>query len=157
MLTSAGNGSREKGLAMIHRKTLLSCAAVLLALAVLLPSVRSVDAVEEAKAKPAPALSAQLTAAKPGEYVQAVVRIAAFPKLQTIRGDRVKVFKELRTVSAQSQQAIVNYLSQPDVKTKVKLVKQFWIDNLVLVEATPEVIRAIAQRPDVAEVFDNLS
>jgi subtilisin family serine protease len=140
---------------MIHKKSILSCAAVLLALAILLPSVRSVDAVEEAKAKLAPALSAQLTAAKPGEYVQAVVRMATFPKLQAIRGDRAKVFNELRSVAAQSQQALVDHLATPDMRTKAKVLNRFWIDNLVLVEATPEVIRAIAERPDVAEVFDN--
>jgi len=142
---------------MAHRKSILSCAAVLLALAVLLPSVRSVDAVESAKAKVAPALSAQLTAAKPGEYVQAVVRMATFPKLQAIQGDRVKVFKELRAVASQSQQGLVSYLAQTDMKANVKLVRQFWIDNIVLVEATPAVIRAIAERPDVAEVFENFT
>lgn len=140
---------------MINRKTLLSCAAVLLALAVLIPSVQNADAVESAKAKIAPALSAQLTAAKPGEYVSAVVRMATFPKLQAIRGNRVKVFNELRGVARQSQQGLVDYLSTADVKAKVKVVNRFWIDNLVLVQATPDVIRAISARADVAEVFDN--
>jgi subtilisin family serine protease len=142
---------------MMHRKTFLSCAAVLLAFAVLLPSVRSVDAVEEVKAKLAPTLSAQLTAAKPDELVQAVVRIAAFPKLQSIRGNKVAVFNELRSVARQSQQGLVDYLSTADMRTKAKVLNRFWIDNLVLVEATPDVIRGIAQRPDVAEVFDNFT
>jgi subtilisin family serine protease len=157
MFSAASNGGAEKGLAMLHRKTLLSCAAVLLALAVLLPSVRSADAVEEAKAKLAPALSAQLAAARPDELVQAVVRIAVFPKLEKIRGNRVAVFNELRTVARQSQQGLVDYLSTADMRAKSKVLNRFWIDNLVLVEATPDVIRDIAQRPDVAEVFDNFT
>lgn len=142
---------------MMHRKALLSCAAVLLALFILLPSVRSADAVEEVKAKITPELSAQLTAAKPDEVVSAVVKMTSVANLKTLRGDKAAVFTELRAVSRQTQDGLMRYLATAAVKPKVKVVKQFWIDNLVLVQATPDVIREIAARPDVREVFDNFT
>jgi subtilisin family serine protease len=148
-------GDAEKGLAMLHRKTLLSCAAMLLAFAILLPSVQSADAVEDVKAKIAPALNAQLSAARPGEYVTAVVKMAAAANLKSLRGDKRAVLTELRAVAGQSQDGLARHLESAAVKPKVKLTRQFWIDNIMLVQATPDVIRGIASRPDVLKVFDN--
>ncbi len=140
---------------MTHRKALLSCAAALLALLILLPSVQSADPVEGVKAKIAPALGVQMAAAQPGDYVTAIVKLNTVANVKAIRGDRKAVFTELRAVSKRTQDGLVQYLGTAAVKPKVKLVRQFWIDNIVLVQATPDVIREIAARPDVREVFDN--
>jgi subtilisin family serine protease len=142
---------------MIHRKALLSCAAVLLALTILLPSVQSADPLEGIKAKITPQLGLQLSAAKPDEFVTAVVRLTTTANLKTLRGDKSAVFTELRSVARQSQNGLVGYLNSPAAKPRVKTIRQFWIDNLVLVQATPDVIREIAARPDVREVFENFT
>jgi subtilisin family serine protease len=142
---------------MIHRKALLSCAAVLLALIILFPSVQSADAAEDMKAKIAPELGAQLSAAKPDQFVTAIVRMSAVPNLKMLRGEKSAVFGELRAVAGQSQDALVRFLATPAVKPRVKLIRRFWIDNLVLIQATPDVIRDIAARTDVNEVFDNFT
>ncbi len=142
---------------MIHRKVLLSCAAALLALIVLLPSVQSADPLEGVKAKIAPGLGVQLSAAKPDEYVTAIVKMNTVANVKALRGDRKAVFGELRAVSRQTQDGLSQYLATSAVKPKVKLIRRFWIDNLVLVQATPDVIREIAARPDVREVFDNFT
>jgi len=142
---------------MVHKKALSSCAAVLLALIILLPSVQSADPVEGVKAKITPNLGMQLTAAKPDELVTALVRMTAVSNLKMLRGDKPAVFNELRVVAVQSQDGLVRYLAAPAVKPGVKTIKRFWIDNLVLVQATPDVIRGIAARPDVSEVFENFT
>jgi subtilisin family serine protease len=151
------HGHAEKGLVMIHRKALLSCAAALLAFIILLPSVQSADPLEGVKAKIAPALGMQLSAAKPDEYVTAIVKMNTVANLKGLRGNRKGVFTELRAVSHQTQDGLARYLESAAVKPKVKLTRRFWIDNLMLVQATPDVIREIAARSDVREVFDNFT
>ncbi len=142
---------------MTHRKALLSCAAALLALIILLPSVQSADPVEGVKAKIAPGLGVQLSAAKPDDFITAIVKMNTVANLKTLKGDRKAVFGELRAVARQTQDGIRQYLETPAVKPKVKVIRRFWIDNLMLVQATPDVIREIAARPDVREVFDNFT
>ena len=70
---------------MTHRKALLSCAAALLALLILLPSVQSADPVEGVKAKIAPNLGMQLSAAKPDDYVTAIVKMNTVADLKPLR------------------------------------------------------------------------
>ena len=142
---------------MIHRKAFLICAAALLALIILLPSVQSADPLEGVKAKIAPGLGMQLSAAAPGEYVTAIVKMNTVADLKALRGNRKGVFSELRAVSRQTQDGLGRYLESSAVKPKVRLIRHFWIDNLMLVQATPDVIREIAARPDVREVFDNFT
>jgi subtilisin family serine protease len=142
---------------MTQRKALLSCAAVLLALIILLPSVQSADPLEGVKAKIAPALGLQLSAAKPDEFVTAIVKMTSVAQLKPLRGDRKAVFTELRAVAGQTQNGLVQYLSSSAMKPKVRLIRRFWIDNIVLVQATPDVIRELASRPDVRKVFDNFT
>ena len=42
-------------------------------------------------------------------------------------------------------------------KIKVKRTKSFWLDNVMLVEATPDVIQRLAELPEVIEVFENFT
>jgi subtilisin family serine protease len=43
------------------------------------------------------------------------------------------------------------------MRSKVKKTKKFWLDNIMLIEATPDVIIEIAAMPDVIEVFENFT
>ncbi|KPK67856.1 hypothetical protein AMJ82_09675 [candidate division TA06 bacterium SM23_40] len=79
------------------------------------------------------------------------------PNVQMLRGDRLAVYNELRTVSKQTQAGLVRYLASAEMQGKVEKIRQFWIDNIVLVRAKPEVISALAARPDVMEVFENFT
>ena len=142
---------------MLSKSRLFGCAAVLLVLLIILPSVQSADAQEELKVKIAPGLAAQLSAARPNEYVTAIVRMSGRPNLRMLRGDRPAVFSEMRSAHGRSQSALIQSLARPEVKDKVIKIRQFWIDNIVLVRATPDVIAEIATRPDVIEVFDNFT
>jgi subtilisin family serine protease len=100
-------------------------------------------------------LEAELEAAGPDEIVSAVVKLRAVPRLEAVRGDRTAVFAELRRHAAVSQADLMTYLDSPDVRGKVELTRQFWIDNMVLVKTTPDVIQEIANRRDVEQVFEN--
>ncbi len=142
---------------MIHKHKLFGCAAVLLVLLILLPAVHPVDAQLDSRPKISKELAAQLSGAQPDEFVTAIVRMQSRADLTPLRGNRLAVFNELRTVSRRSQDGLVRFLQRSEVAGKVQKVKQFWIDNIVLVRARPEVIAEIAARPDVEEVFENFT
>lgn len=142
---------------MIRRNNLFGPAAILLAFLILVPLSHYAGAQIDATGKVAPGLVAQLTAAGPDDIVEAVVKIKAKPKLDAIRGRRAPVFTELRRSASETQRPLVSYLNSPDVSNKVEFIKQFWIDNLVYVKATKDVIAAIAARPDVEVVFENFT
>ncbi|MDI6807636.1 MAG: S8 family serine peptidase [Candidatus Eisenbacteria bacterium] len=149
----------KKGFAMRPKKILPGYAAVLLVLLVvliLLPSARQAVA-DTTKAKIAPGLAKQLSAAGPDEAVTAIVKMATKPNLDRIRGNRRQVFTELRRNSRASQSQLINFLDAPSVKRKVQKVRPFWLDNVVLVTAPKDVIETIAARPDVEEVFENFT
>lgn len=67
-----------------------------------------------------------------------------------------RMVRTLKQKSAASQASIVSHLD--DVKTRrgtVREVQPFWITNIVAVTATPDEIRALAERQDVAEILEN--
>ncbi len=68
---------------------------------------------------------------------------------------RQHVIEVLKTVARESQRDLLQYLHQQQKRGLVSRIRSLWITNVVAFEATPEVIRAIAQRPDVAEVWYN--
>ena len=145
---------------MKSKKTLLSFAAVLLVLMValiLLPCEREAFAASLYKAKFSPGLAKQLSAARSDEMVAAVVKLKAKPNLDRIRGKRGEVMSELRRNARASQKPLLDYLTWPNVRGKVRVVRSFWIDNIVLVQATRDVIDNLAKRPDVEEVFENFT
>ena len=142
---------------MERRKNLFGYAAILLALLILIPTLNLAAANTGFKAKVTPGLAKQLSAAKPDEVVTAIVKMRAKPNLDRIRGKRAAVMSELRRNAKASQKGLVDYLNQSDVKTKVQKARQFWIDNMVMVKATKDVIERIAKRPDVEEVFENFT
>jgi len=120
-----------------------------------IPVFLSADIDTRVRAKITPELTAKLTAAQPDEIVSAIVKMRAVPNTNKVRGMRAEVFQELRRTSTESQADLVNYLKSPDLSGKVETIRQFWIDNMVLVNATKDVITRIAGRSDVLEVFEN--
>jgi subtilisin family serine protease len=142
---------------MRHKKRVVASAAVFLFLLLVVPQVHLAGAQGDVTNKMSTDLVKQLNAAGPNETVTAIVKMRGTPKFDGIRGVRGQVFSELRTTANMSQGGLINHLNMPAVKDRVELVRQFWIDNIVLVKATPDVIREIASRPDVVDVFDNFT
>ncbi|NIM19235.1 MAG: S8 family serine peptidase [Candidatus Latescibacteria bacterium] len=140
---------------MLQKKKISSSVAVLLAVLLLIPVVYSADTSIDIKDKISPGLAAKLTAAQPGEVVTAIVKMRAVANTNRIRGMRAAVFTELRRTSRESQADLVSYLDSPGTRSRVQKIRQFWIDNIVLVKATRDVIESIAARPDVLTVFEN--
>ena len=141
----------------MSKKNLFKSAAVLLVLLVLVPSLHSVDAQEDRIAKIESRMVSRLKAAAPGEYVTAVVRFHGTPDKRLFGGSRQSYISELRNVAGRSQSAADIYLARPSVKSKVRKTKGFWLDNIMLIEATPDVIIEIAAMPNVIEVFENFT
>jgi|GEM_PF-980535 len=140
---------------MERKRILFGYAAALLVLLILIPSADLGGAEAQPKAKISPGLAAQLSAAQPDEVITVIVKMRAKPGIDRIRGMRGRVISELRRNSTESQADLVRYLNLPDVKGNVRKTRRFWIDNLMLVRATKNVVENIARRPDVEEVFDN--
>jgi len=142
---------------MHSKRRMFGCAAVLMILLVLLPTVFSVDAREAQKAKISPGLAKQLSAARPDDFVTAIVRMTDRADTRALHGNRQAVFTELRRTAGRSQEAMVRFLEAPESRGNVRLFKRFWLDNVVLVRAKPQVIERLAERRDVEEVFENFT
>lgn len=142
---------------MSGKKYPLAAAAVLLVLLVLLPSLHAIDAREEQRAKISTELASRLSTASSGEFVTAIVRFHGRPDTRLFGGSRPAFTSELRNVAERSQRPVADYLDRPAVRNKVRNTKTFWLDNLMLVEAAPDVIESLAARPDVVEVFENFT
>ncbi len=68
---------------------------------------------------------------------------------------RRHVIQVLKTVARESQRELLQYLHAQEQQGKVHRIRPLWIANVVAFQATPEVIRAVAQRPEVAYVRYN--
>ena len=66
-----------------------------------------------------------------------------------------RVIGELKRKSDMAQADLRTYLKNERQAGRVKSYRPFWIVNLVAVTASPEIIRKIAEREDVAEILDN--
>ena len=135
----------------------LSCAALFLILFLVVPSVDSAEAEEGIEARISPQLQAQLEKAGADGEVTAIVKMKESARIQMHRGDGQAVMSMLRETKRVSQAPLVRFLKSENVMPKVRRIRQFWLDNIMLVRAAPEVIEQIAARPDVERVFENFT
>ncbi|MBK8552100.1 MAG: S8 family serine peptidase [Ignavibacteria bacterium] len=63
------------------------------------------------------------------------------------------VINTLRDKAAQTQTPILNYLNAEKESGKIRQVINYWITNLIFIEATPDVINLLTKRNDI-EVMD---
>ncbi len=140
---------------MSSLKKIFAGAAVLLALLVLIPSLNQVDAQEDALSKIDPKIASRLKSTAPGEFVTVVVRFHGRPDRRLFGGNRGAYIGELRDTARRAQLPAGNFLERPANKNKVRKTKTFWLDNIMLVEATPDVIADLAAMPNVIEIFEN--
>jgi len=140
---------------MLSKKNLITAAAVLLALIVLIPQSQIAEENMLNTDKVSPVVRDMVTQAGPGELVTVIVKMAESTSFQGIEGQRDLAFAALRQTASRSQAPLINSLRTPDNLGKVGVVRQFWIDNLVLVKATKDVVSEIAKRKDVLHIFEN--
>ncbi|HEX5130954.1 MAG TPA: S8 family serine peptidase [Candidatus Krumholzibacteria bacterium] len=141
----------------MHRfKNVFSLGAILVCTLLILPSLHPVDAKDGAKQeRVAPGLQKQLDAAGSDELITAIVKVRSVGPPPQANLGRAQVFDQLRQNAKASQAQLRAFLNQPAVKADVGIVREFWLDNLVLVQARKSVIDQIARRSDVERVFDN--
>ncbi len=63
------------------------------------------------------------------------------------------VINTLREKASQTQTSILNFLNTEKDKGKIKQIINYWITNMVFIEATPDIIYALTKRSDI-EVMD---
>ncbi len=140
---------------MYHKKFFLVSAAVFLGLLLIAPHPYLAQSKDDARAKISAGLAGQLSTAAADEAVTAIVKMREKAQVDRIQGKRTAVFSEFRRTARVSQADLLNYLSLSTVRPKVELTRSFWLDNLVLVKATKDVVAEIAARQDVEKVFEN--
>ncbi len=143
----------------MHRfKNAFMLAVVTVGACALLTMIQSIGAVSAPAPGPVtPAMQQQLDKATPDQLVTAIVRMKSMAPPPHTKIGRAAMFNALRTDARNSQASLKSFLDEPAIKPHRGVVRQFWIDNLVLVQATPDVIEQIAKRSDVSEVFENFT
>ncbi|MDW8293451.1 MAG: S8 family serine peptidase [Anaerolineae bacterium] len=68
------------------------------------------------------------------------------------RAQRTALVRALQAHAARAQQQVLAFLAQPEIAARVRDVRPLWIINALALSATPEVVRALAAREDVAAV-----
>lgn len=113
-----------------------------------------------------PALQAQLDAAKPGDLIGAVVQLRDQAPIARLDGElraekasrqerHQAVVLALQAAAARAQEPLRRDLADAGRDGDVASFTAYWIANVVVVRATPEALRQIAQRPDVLAVEPN--
>ncbi|MDH4036011.1 MAG: S8 family serine peptidase [Candidatus Krumholzibacteria bacterium] len=137
-------------------KNMFLLGAVLLSALLIIPSLQPVDAADGARPeRVAPGLQKQLDEAAPDEMVTAIVKLRSIGPPPQANLGRSAVFGSLRQNARVSQAQLKSFLNRPDIRADVGVTREFWLDNLVLVQARKSVIEQIARRTDVEQVFDN--
>ncbi|HET6348359.1 MAG TPA: S8 family serine peptidase [Candidatus Krumholzibacteria bacterium] len=112
---------------------------------------------EHARVPVAPGLEKQLQAATADQLVTAIVKLRQVGPPPTANLGHSGVMIRLRDNANQSQKSLLNYLNTPAVKSQLGVVRPFWIDNMVLVQAPRDILEKISLRADVTEMFDNFT
>lgn len=93
--------------------------------------------------------------ASPSSLRSVVVTLRDRPDLHGHRGDSLRprtVVARLRSQARVSQSSLLSQLTSWRIEGTVTDIRSLWISNAVAVTATPDVVRRIAARPDVASV-----
>jgi subtilisin family serine protease len=102
----------------------------------------------------APQLLAEITNARPGEPVRALVML---PNAAELSGSRDEVIATLREHAAGTQAEVEQALEERAETGEVTVVNRFWITNMLLVEfpASTGTLGALAETPGVAKLIPN--
>jgi len=96
-----------------------------------------------------PSLGDALLSAGPSDQISTIVVMKERFNVFNVWGNYVSVVNNLKSVADETQAELYGLLWNYKVAGKVSDIKRFWIINAVAVKATPDVIKEIAQRPDI--------
>ena len=99
-----------------------------------------------------PDLRAAIAEADPDDRIEALVVMAQTADLEPVAGQRAKVVGRLKSAAATSQRPIVDALGAG----RGQVINEFWLKNMVLVEATPATLVEVAAVDGVDRVIPNL-
>ena len=108
-----------------------------------------------------PALQDQLRVASASEFIPILVEVAdpgyTAPQANLVRernraAQHSRVLSQLQERAQRSQGDLKTHLLEENRAGRARGVHHFWIDNVVGLEATPELITELSARPDVAAV-----
>lgn len=101
-----------------------------------------------------PDLKAKVEKAAPTERLKVIVRIEGKADLSGFyQEQREAMVQHLKTFAEGSQRALLSSL--PGYGDKVSMVHPYWIYNGIAMEATPDVVEALAKRSDVSYIEDD--
>ena len=125
------------------------------ALSVFLSLVLAFSAVQAAghRAGFAPELEQMLTTAAPDEFIPVIVRTQAQADLSRLAPDAGydEKLAHLQAVAEDAQRDLLAWLETTDARS----VRGFWLASEVALSARPALIRALAERTDVAFITDD--
>jgi hypothetical protein len=85
----------------------------------------------------------------PRGLFNALIFVVWNPDLQSVEFNHDAVESELKAESARTQQPVITYLEE---KRDAKILNTFWINNMILVQASSDTIREVASLPSVQKV-----
>jgi serine protease AprX len=65
----------------------------------------------------------------------------------------VRAVRALRANTANAQASILERLAAHERSGRARAIERFWITNMVRAEVTPDLVRELSERPDVARVY----
>lgn len=81
---------------------------------------------------------------------KAIVKVAWNPDLEPIKFNHDAVISELKAEAKKTQEPVINYLMQ---KRNVQILNTFWLDNLILIEARPDIFIDLASLSTVEKIL----
>ena len=107
----------------------------------------------DALAKIHPALLKKLDNVNPDDEVEVVFRLVPLPdpSKAVVKGDYHSAVAALKAWAAQTQEPVIQLVEA----VGGKVLRTFWIDNVILVKVKAKYIPVIAKDPRVVEVFEN--
>jgi len=136
-----------------RRRTLGRTPAWLLAalLALALTALGSAHAWAQEKIDPA--LAAKLAALSPDEFVRVIIRMEEQPFVTAAMGpDTVKFL--LKEHAQRTQQPVLDFLAQAQVRGDVRVYNSFWIVNAAVAEIRAGAVEKLATLPGVGLIYE---
>ncbi len=99
-------------------------------------------------------LQQELSQASPNEMVSCIILMQeSYPFYTTRSSTAREKISTFRGIAKRSQQNLIKYLS--DQKVSVEKYRSYWILNGLFLRAKPAVIREVAERSDVARIYND--
>jgi subtilisin family serine protease len=104
-------------------------------------------------AKIDPAILEKVQNAKPGEYVEVVIRLQPLPQTiaENVKGHYKAAVNSLKSWARATQEPIVMYIA----KHRGVVLHRFWLDNVILARVPAHLVYDLAKNPMVVRIFPN--